>query len=145
MGAGSGGSGGTSPSSLPADAVRALETLRDADAGAAEALVGSWSPQLSAKKDGLVVDGRTYDDAMILADHQRLRTQQPTAILVWSGDYTSFRGDDFWVTLVNRPFSSSSAANAWCERAGFGPDNCYAKRLTHTGEYGANTALRPGS
>ena len=50
------------------------------------------APQLSAKKEGLVVDGQTYDAATILTDHQRLRGQQPDAILVWSGDFTSHIG-----------------------------------------------------
>ncbi|GAA4752170.1 hypothetical protein GCM10023199_34400 [Actinomycetospora chibensis] len=129
---------------LPADPAQALEVLRGADAAAAEALVGSWAPQLSAKKQGLVVDGETYDAATILTDHQRLRGQQPDAILVWSGDYTSFRSGDFWITLVNRSFPSADAANAWCESAGFGPDDCYAKRLSHTGGYASHTALRTG-
>ncbi|WP_433029619.1 HNH endonuclease signature motif containing protein [Actinomycetospora sp. CA-053990] len=130
---------------LPADPAQALETQRGADAGAAESLVGSWAPQLSAKKPGLVVDGQTYDAATILTDHQRLRGQQPDAILVWSGDFTSFRSRDFWITLANRPFSTSDAVNAWCQSAGFGPDDCYAKRLSHTGGYAENTAMRTGA
>ncbi|MDD7917647.1 hypothetical protein [Actinomycetospora callitridis] len=152
-GAGTSTAGGAPPAStavpaspaLPADPAQALETQRGADAGAAEALVGSWAPQLSAKKQGLVVDGQTYDAATILTDHQRLRGQQPDAILVWSGDFTSFRSSDFWITLANRPFSSADAANAWCQSAGFGPDDCYAKRLSHTGDYASHTALRTGT
>jgi serine/threonine-protein kinase len=152
-GAGTTTAGGPPPASapvpaspaLPADPAQALEAQRGADAGAAEALVGSWAPQLSAKKQGLVVDGQTYDAATILADHQRLRGQQPDAILVWSGDFTSFRSSDFWITLANRPFSSAQEANAWCGSAGFGPDDCYAKRLSHTGGYAENTAMRTGA
>lgn len=149
-GAGTTTAGGLTPASaperaLPADPAQALETQRSADAAAAEALAGSWAPQLSAKKQGLVVDGQTYDAATILTDHQRLRGQQPDAILVWSGDFTSFRSSDFWITMANRPFSSAQEANAWCRSAGFGPDDCYAKRLSHTGGYAPNTAMRTDS
>jgi serine/threonine-protein kinase len=130
---------------LPAEPGAALQTLRGADAGTAEALVGSWAPQLSAKKPGLVVDGQTYDAAAILADHQRLQAEQPGTILVWSGDYTSFRSRDFWITLANRPFATSEEANAWCASAGYGSDDCYAKRLSHTGDHTTHTALRSGA
>ena len=92
----------------------------------------------------MTVDGRTYDDAAVLADHQELRRTSPDAVLAWSGDWTSFKGRDFWITLVNRSFPSGDAANAWCAQAGIGPDDCYAKRLTRTGGYGENTQLRSG-
>ena len=127
---------------LPSDPTQALTTLSRSDAAAAEALVGSWVPQLSAKKVGMVVDGQTFDAAAVLADHQRLRTAHPDALLVWSGDYTSFRGSDFWITLVGRAFPSGDAANAWCASAGLGRDDCYAKRLAHTGTPSGNTAMR---
>ena len=65
-------------------------------------------------------------------------------MLAWSGDWSSFRGQDFWITLVNRSFASGEAANAWCAQAGIGADDCYAKRLSRTGGYAENTALRTG-
>lgn len=127
-----------------ADPAAALRAQQQSDAGAAEGLVGTWVPQLSAKKAGMTVGGRTYDDAAVLADHQELRRTYPDAVLVWSGDWASFRGDDFWITLVNRSYASGEAANAWCAQAGIGADDCYAKRLTRTGSYADNTALRTG-
>lgn len=130
---------------LPADPEQALRAQQSTDAGAVEGLVGTWVPQLSAKKAGMSVGGRTYDDAAVLADHQELRRTHPDAVLAWSGDWTSFRGRDFWITLVNRSFPSGEAANAWCTQAGIGPDDCYAKRLSRTGGYGENTALRSGA
>jgi hypothetical protein len=129
----------------PGDPAQALEVQRRSDAAAAEALVGTWTPQLSAKKEGMVVDGRTYDAAAILADHRQLRAAHQDAILVWSDDYTSFRGQSFWITIVNRSFPSGGAANAWCQDAGFGPDDCYAKRLSRTGNSAAHTAMRTDS
>ncbi|MFC5140692.1 hypothetical protein ACFPK1_20825 [Actinomycetospora rhizophila] len=129
---------------VPTDPASALRAQQRSDAGAVEGLVGSWVPQLSAKKAGMTVDGRTYDDAAVLADHQQLRSAHPEAVLVWSGDWSSFRGQDFWITVVNRSFPSGEAANAWCAQAGIGADDCYAKRLSRTGGYAENTALRTG-
>ncbi|GAA4915670.1 hypothetical protein EV188_1115 [Actinomycetospora succinea] len=132
------------PTSPPTDPSEALRAQQRSDAGATEALAGTWVPQLSAKKVGMTVDGRTYDYAAVLADHQQLRQTYPDAVLVWSGDWSSFRGQDFWVTVVNRSFPTGDAANAWCAQAGIGSDDCYAKRLSRTGGYAENTALRTG-
>jgi hypothetical protein len=85
----------------------------------------------------MVVDGTTYDAAAVLADHQRLRAAHPDALLLWSGSFTSFRGSDYWVTVVDRSFPTPAAANAWCDSVGFGADDCYAKSLSHTSGYGA--------
>lgn len=132
------------PADLPADPAQALQAQRGIDAAAVERMVGAWAPQLSAKKAGLVVDGRTYDAAAVLADHLALRRAHPGAVLVWSGDWTSFRGGDFWITLLGRTFPSGEAANGWCVDAGIGADDCYAKRLVRSGSYEGNTVLRSG-
>jgi hypothetical protein len=129
----------------PADPGQALRTQQQADAAAVEGLVDRWVPQLSAKKAGMTVGGRTYDDAAVLADHRELRGTHPDAVLAWSGDWSSFRGQDFWITVINRPFPSAEAANAWCAQAGIGSDDCYAKRLSRTGGYAENTRLRTDS
>ncbi|GAA4811651.1 hypothetical protein GCM10023200_56810 [Actinomycetospora chlora] len=130
---------------LPADPAAALQERSRTDAGAVEQLVGAWIPQLSAKRAGMVVDGTTYDAAAVLADHQRLRAAYPDALLVWSGSFTSFRGGDFWVTVVGRSFPSAAAANAWCDSAGLGADDCYAKRLSRTDGAAGNTVQRSGT
>lgn len=129
----------------PTDPGEALRAQQRTDAAALDGLVDRWVPQLSAKKAGMTVGGRTYDDAAVLADHQELRRTHPDAVLAWSGDWSSFRGQDFWITVVNRPFPSAEAANAWCQRAGIGADDCYAKRLSRTGGYAENTRLRTDS
>lgn len=134
-------------SAVPAatDPSQALAAQRAGDAPLAESMVGSWVPQLSAKNVGLVADGRTYDAAAIWADHQGLRAARPSAFLVWSGDYTSFRSPDYWVTLVAQPFATADQAIGWCTAQGFAPTQCLAKRLSHTGGPQGNTAQRPGS
>lgn len=123
---------------------QALVGLARGDTGTAESTVGSWLPQLSAKQEGLVADGQVWDSAGILREHEQLRAQYSGAFLVWSGDYVSFSGPDFWVTLVNRPFATADQAIAWCSTNGFDSDHCYAKRLSHTGGSSLNTAHGTG-
>ena len=106
-------------------------------------LVGAWVPQLSSKKAGLVVDGRALSDQDVLDDHQHLRSTYADVRLVWSGDYLSFKGRDFWVTIAGTTFSTADEANAWCETQGLSGDDCFAKRLSHTDGPAGNTKNRP--
>lgn len=123
----------TSPGPIAgADPVAALTLQADQDRPRVEALVGQWIPQISAKAAGLVVAGRTYDDAAVLADVTASRARFPQALLLRSDDYTSFRRGGFWVTVVGRSFPTPQAANTWCDQQGLGPDDCFAKRLSHT-------------
>lgn len=133
------------PGAGPADPAGDLQATRRGDAGTVAGLVGRWVPQLSAKKTGAVAEGRTWDDAAILDEHRQLKGQHPDARLVWSGDYASFRGGDFWITLIGRGFATAGEANAWCDRAGFDGDHCYAKRLTLGGGPNGNSVMRSGS
>jgi hypothetical protein len=112
------------------------------DRSRAESLVGSWLPQLSAKRPGLNVNGVTFDHRKIWADFLAGRDRHPDVLLVWSGEFSSFRHGDFWITLVPTAYSSGESANGWCESAGIGRDDCYAKRLAHSGGYAGNTLLR---
>lgn len=100
----------------------------DVDARLAE----RWQPQISSKQAGLVVAGRTFDQQAVLADHLGLRLRYPDARLVYSGDWRSYRGTDFWVTLSGATFPDSGAALGWCGQQGFGPDDCVGVLLSHT-------------
>ena len=90
-------------------------------------------PQLSSKRPGTVASGRTYDAAAILAEHEQLRARHPQARLLWSGDWPVFGSDDYWVTVLATPSSSAGGANSWCDRQGFGADDCFAKWLARSG------------
>ncbi|MGW4210937.1 zinc ribbon domain-containing protein [Lentzea sp. NPDC004789] len=126
-----------------ADAAKAaLERQLAADRPSVEAAVGVWMPQLSSKKLGLVVNGQSYGYLEIWADHQAIRSRYPDALLLWSGEFTSYDGKDFWVTVVPRPFPTGADANAWCDGQGIAQDDCYAKRLLHTGTSAGTTVLR---
>ncbi|RTL70678.1 MAG: zinc ribbon domain-containing protein [Pseudonocardiaceae bacterium] len=124
----------TAPSgSLTAgDPAAALQRQITADRATAEGLVGRWVPQIGSKTPGLVVNGRTFDEASILADFTVSRSRFPQAILLRSDDYTSFRRGGFFVTLVGLPFATAQEANAWCDQQNLLRDDCFAKRLSHT-------------
>jgi serine/threonine-protein kinase len=109
-----------------------LERQVAADRATAESLVDTWVPQLSSRQPGMVIDGVTVDAAAVLADFADLKGQFPDSVLVRSDEYSSFRQAGYWVTVVAKPFASAAEANAWCASVGRGPDDCFAKRLSHT-------------
>ena len=113
-----------------------------ADRTDVEAIVGSWVPQLSAKRPGTVADGQTYDNSSILAKYQNLRARYPSARLLWSGDWPVFSGTNYWVTIAAQPFQTADEANAWCDAQGIGADDCFAKNVSHTGSAGGSTKNR---
>ena len=92
-------------------------------------LAETWVPQLSSKQPGLVVDDVSYDYTDILNDHVALRSTY-SARLVWSGDWSSFRENDFYITVAAVSFSTPEEANAWCDMQDIDSDNCFAKRLS---------------
>ena len=108
-------------------ASEALDTIVATDAPALEAVVGDWVPQLSSK-----IAGPSADDAA-LSDHEALRNRYGSARLLLSDDWPVFRAPGYWVTVVAQPFATAEAANAWCDLQGIGSDDCFAKRLSHTG------------
>ena len=132
----------TSDSAETADPEAALQNRRQADRSELARGTGSWYPQISSKRVGTTVDGVTYDEAAVWRDFRASSAQHPEARLVWSGDWDSFRQGGYWVTVVDLPSASARSANQWCDRQGFPPDSCYAKRLSGTGGPDGNTVLR---
>lgn len=105
-----------------------LGELRDADfpllrSGAAN----RWVPQVSSKRAGLVVGGRTLTDADVLRDHLDFRERFSGARLVYSGQWSTFSDDDWWVTVVGPAWFYPDDANRWCDQQDFGVDDCFAK------------------
>lgn len=125
-----------------ASAKNALDDEVTRDQSAAEQLVGSWVPQLSSKRPGLVVNGITYGYLQIWQDFEQSRAQYPNALLIWSGNYISFSYPDFYVTVVSAPYSDGQSANQWCDDANIDSDNCYAELLSHTVGPNGTTMLR---
>lgn len=112
------------------------------DRAAVEALVDRWVPQLSSKRVGLVVHGVRFTHEDIWRDFQLTEARYPSALLLSSADFVSFDSGDFWVTVVPFTHATGAEANAWCDRERIGPDDCFAKRLTHTGTSDGTTVLR---
>lgn len=90
-------------------------------------LADQWVPQISSKRAGLVADGVTWDNARILDQHMRMRATYPDVRLLWSGDWSTYDGRDFWVTIVGLTSDNPGEILAWCSSAGFDRDNCAAK------------------
>ena len=115
----------------PAAVPEQLEThVADGTRIAEERLEGRWVVQLSAKKPGLEADGRTWDDEAILEEFEENRRRHPEAVLLWSGDWSSFRLADFWVTVLAEPYDDPDEALATCRDLGLDRDHCFAKKLS---------------
>jgi hypothetical protein len=123
----------------PTSAVEQLQEQVTRDRPTVERLVGFWVPQVSSKARGTLADGRTYTDDDIVADHRTWVDRFSDAVLLRSGDYSSFSNPNYWVTVVAEPFSTPAEANAWCASANLGPSDCFAKLLSHgSGPAGAS-------
>jgi hypothetical protein len=79
-------------------------------------------------------------DAAILAGHDALRNQHPGAVLLRSTDW-NYDGR-FWITVMNERFSTAEEANTWCDTNRFAPQDCFAKKLSHTGVVDGSTRFR---
>ena len=133
------------PDPVPTDEKSARQMLANqvaSDHASVEAVTEQWVPQLSSKRFGLKANGTVYNYRAIWADFTRLTTEHPGAMLLWSGDYRSFKLPNFWVTIAPASYGTGEEANGWCDTAGIDRDNCYAKRITHTGSYADSTLLR---
>ncbi len=105
-----------------------LGEIRDNDYGYISGSVANrWVPQISSKKAGLEINGKTWTSADVLRDHLDLRAKYPGARLVWSGQWTTFDSPDWWVTVVGLPTIAAGPANQWCDNKGIGADDCFAK------------------
>jgi serine/threonine-protein kinase len=131
------------PTASPDEFARELLNAQVAiDRAAVESLVDRWVPQLSSKRLGLVVHGVRFTHQEIWADFRQTKNRYPSALLLSSADFVSFDSDDFWVTVVPYTHASGAEANRWCDQERIGPDDCFAKRLTHTGTSAGTTVLR---
>jgi hypothetical protein len=86
-----------------------------------------WVPQISSKRVGLEAEGTVWDNAQILEEHLRLRHIYPDVRLLWSGDWSTYDGRNFWVTIVGLHSSDPDDVLVWCTQQGFSRDNCAAK------------------
>jgi len=90
----------------------------------------------------MVVGGISFGYPEIWQDFLTIRSHYPEAKLLWSGSYTSFRHKDFWITVLPEAHATGESVNEWCDYSGIVKDDCYAKRLSHSGGYDGNTLVR---
>ncbi|WP_250707992.1 hypothetical protein [Actinomyces sp. 217892] len=124
-----------------------LGLLRDqADADSATVsgpLDGTWVPQLSSKKPGLILGGTTWDASAVWEHYLSLKAVYPSAVLLYSDDWSVFdAGGHWWVVAVAEPFATAEEANAWCTAQGLSRDDCFAKYLKVGGSSEGTTVLR---
>lgn len=128
-------------SPAPQDPVQRLRQIANDDRSYVSAqLADRWVPQLSSKRPGVVDNGVVWDNSMTLQEHLQLRQRYPNVRLLWSGDWSTFSGSDFWVTVAGITFADSSGPLAWCTSQGFDRDHCAAKLISTTHPEPGSTA-----
>lgn len=131
------------PAGSTSGAAASLQAQVDADRSRVDVLEGSWVPQLSAKHEGTVADGVSYDDESVWSHFTTLAARYPSTALLYSGDWSVFKGSDYWVAIYPQAFATADGANAWCSAQGLPADDCFAKQLSHTA--GPDGTTRPRS
>ena len=103
---------------------------------------GKWTPQLSSKKVGLVADGQTWNNRLILAEYLTTRQANPNAVIIDTSQWPVYDTGGWWVTLQGERFSEADQANAWCDAQGYDSEHCLAKRIESNGTSQGTTKLR---
>lgn len=128
--------------SVPA-AEQLKELAQNDHATVASKLDGHWVVQLSAKQVGLTTEQQTWTDEAILEEFEALRAQHPEAVLLNSSQWSSFRLEDYWITVLNEPYDDPEAALTKCQELGIDRDNCFAKKISSTEGPEGTTKLNP--
>ena len=105
-------------------------------------LRGKWTPQLSSKQVGLVVDGQTWTKRLILAEYLKTQQANPKAVIIDTSQWPVYDTAGWWVTLQGDPYSDGDQANAWCDAQGYDSDHCLAKRIESNGTSQGTTKTR---
>lgn len=125
------------PTATPKEA---LATYTKEGTAKADDLEGQWVTQVSAKDIGLEADGKTWTAQDILDEFETNRVKYPGAILIQSGDWGSYKDDNYWVTIINTPYDDAEPALDQCRSWGLDRDHCIAKRLVKDGNPTDNSA-----
>lgn len=121
-----------------------LQRIADEDrSSVATYLADRWIPQISSKRVGIVAKGITWNNQAILDEHLRLRGIYPNVRLLWSGDWSTYDGRNFWVTVVGLQSDNPYDVLGWCTQQGFDRDNCIAKIVSTTHPIEGSTKLLP--
>ncbi|WP_231443591.1 protein kinase [Brevibacterium zhoupengii] len=137
-----------SPSASPSESMvqptsssqEALSTYTKQGTAKADDLEGQWVTQVSAKDVGIEADGKTWSAQDIVDEFETNRVKYPGAILIHSGDWDSYKDDNYWVTVIDTPYSDPEPALDQCRSWGLDRDHCLAKRLVKDGSPTDNSA-----
>ena len=126
------------------DALARLAEIAQADDTFVESdVIDRWVPQISSKKPNVTLpNGTVWNAVSILEDHRAWRERFPRVRLLWSGDYSTYKQADFWVTIVAVPFDTPEGALGWCDANDLPAEDCYAKLISHTHPHDDSTRLR---
>ena len=127
---------------VPQDPEQQLRQIASGDRSfVTNQLADRWVPQLSSKRPGVVDQGVVWDNAMTLQEYNQLSQRYGGGVsLLWSGDWSTFSANNFWVTVANSTFADSAGALAWCRNQGFDRDHCIAKIVSTTRPVQGSTA-----
>jgi len=119
------------PPDVETESLSRLQAIANDDRSAVNAVLADrWIPQISSKRVGLRAEGTEWHNAQILDEHLRLRRIYPDVKLLWSGDWSTFDGRDFWVTVVGLHADNPDDVLMWCTEQGFDRDHCIAKMVS---------------
>jgi len=132
----------TTTTTLPPTALEELVGRAMNDVPTVETITEYWVPMLSQKWNGLDYEGIVYGDEEILELDTYLR-EEYGAVLLWTGNYTSFFRSDMWVHIVPEAYYDKEGALAWCVASGRSRADCGAKILSRTRGTKGTTAWLP--
>lgn len=113
-----------------------------ADAAAVAQLADRWVPQLYAERTGVQRGAATMNAETILRDYTAVKAQYPAALLLASGDFTSFALPGYYVMVAPVPFATPAEVLAWCAAERRADEFCFAKRLSRTAGPEGSTVYR---
>ncbi len=123
------------PADPEAAAYQQLKQFADTDHPYITAqLADRWIPQLGSKhatQPWTFDDGKFYDSVQTLQEFQENR-QRYGAKLTWSGDWSVYDHQDYWVTVVPITFSDRGSVVSWCNSANRDADHCSPQILSTT-------------
>jgi len=132
----------TTSTTVPLTALEELARRAIDDEPAVESITDYWVPMLSQKWVGLDYEGIIYGPEEILDLDTSLRVGYG-AVVLWTGNFTSFFRSDMWVHIVPEAYSSKEEVLEWCRYASLGRADCGAKIVSRTRGTKGSTAWQP--
>lgn len=132
----------TTSTTVPLTALEELARRAIDDEPTVENIIDYWVPMLSQKWVGLDYEGIIYGEEEILDLDTSLRVGYG-AVVLWTGNFTSFFRSDMWVHIVPEAYSSKEEVFEWCRYASLGRADCGAKIVSRTRGTKGSTAWQP--